>query len=253
VVATVGDTAIAPGRLTAPTSESASVPSPGTAPFGARGPGCASSAPSSRRYLPVLILGAVALVAVIVLVVVLTGSKHTTVVVTPTAPTGTSRPDPSPPPTPAASPLTADSEAQSLSALVAASAGQRSSVSGAATDLEGCGNPTADETAFTSAASARQSVVNQLGTLPVSLIPNGGQMVQDLTSALNYSIQSDNSYAKWAADEVSNCSTDYQADPNFAAAQQTDPLANSAKAAFTQLWNATAPQYGLGTWDPTKI
>jgi hypothetical protein len=188
----------------------------------------------------------------VILVVVLVSSRHTNVTYVPTSPPSTTTTTLAPDTTTTTT-ATATDQAQALAALVSTSAGQRTNVANAATDLEGCGNPSADQTVFTQAASVRQSVVNQLGALQVTLIPNGAEMVQDLSSALSYSIQSDNSYAQWAADELSDCSTDYQADSNFAAAQQSDPNANSAKLAFTNLWNSVAPQYGLPSWDPTKI
>ena len=223
-------------------------------PPGSGGPAVGSG--TSRSRGPLIAVGAVAGVLAVILVVVLVSSRHTNVTYVPTSPTPTDTAPTDTAPTdtaPTATVPTATEQAQGLAALISTSAGQRTNVANAATDLEGCGNPSADQTAFTQAASVRQSVVNQLGTLQVTLIPNGAEMVQDLSSALSYSIQSDNSYAEWAADEISNCSTDYQADSNFAAAQQSDPNANSAKLAFTNLWNSVAPQYGLPSWDPTKI
>jgi hypothetical protein len=191
-------------------------------------------------------------VLAVILVVLLVSSRHTTVTYVPTAAPSTTTTTLAPDTTTTTT-LTATEQAQALANLVSTSAGQRTNVASAASDLEACGNASADQSAFTQAASVRQSVVSQLGTLQVALIPNGAEMVQDLSSALSYSIQSDNSYAQWAGDELSGCSTDYAADSNFAAAQQTDQNANSAKLAFTNLWNAVAPQYGLPTWDPTKI
>jgi hypothetical protein len=211
-----------------------------------------SSTPRNRGRL--VAAGAVAAVLAVILVVALVSSRHTTVTYVPAAaPPTTLTTTTLAPDSTTTAPLTATTEAQALARLVSTSAGQRTNVAGAASDLENCGNASADQSAFTQAASVRQSVVNQLGTLQVALIPNGAEMVQDLSSALNYSIQSDNSYAQWAADELPGCSTDYAADSNFAAAQQTDPQADSQKRAFASLWNAVAPQYGLPTWDPTKI
>lgn len=207
---------------------------------------------ASRSRGPLIAVGAVAAVLAVILVAVLVSSRHTTVTYVPTAAPSVTTTTLAPDSTTTA-PLTTTTEAQALASLVSMSAGQRTNVSTAANDLENCGNASADQSAFTQAASVRQSVVNQLVTLQVALVPNGAEMVQDLSSALNYSIQSDNSYAQWAGDELSGCSTDYAADSNFAAAQQTDPQADSQKRAFASLWNAVAPQYELPTWDPTKI
>jgi hypothetical protein len=227
-------------------------PPDGEAPAFTGSGGATVDSSASRYRAPLVAVGAVAAVLAVILVVVVVSSGHNTVTYVPTAApsvtTTTLAPD-----SPTSTPFTAAIEAQALANLVSASAGQRTNVSTAANDLENCGNASADQSAFTQAASVRQSVVNQLGALQVALLPNGAEMAQDLSSALSYSIQSDTSYAQWAGDELSGCSTDYAADSNFAAAQQTDPQADSQKRAFASLWNAVAPQYGLPTWDPTKI
>ena len=231
-------------------NQGASPPGSNTQASAAPGGTAADSGTSLGRG-PLLAVGAVAAILAVVLVVVLTNSGHATATYVPrAAPATTTTLAPS---STATTPLTVTAESQSLADLVSMSTDQRANVSSAANDLENCGNPSADKVAFTQAASVRQSVVNQLGTHQVSQIPNGTEMVQDLSRALNYSIQSDNSYAQWAADELTGCSTDYATDSNFAAAQQTDPQATAQKQAFTNLWNAVAPQYGLPVLDPTKI
>jgi len=208
---------------------------------------------TTRRLGPLIAVGCVVVVLLLVLIAVLIRPKHATVTYSPSQPTPAASSADTQTPATSAIQSTPAEEAQSLSDLISTSAGQRTNVVNAAGDLEQCGNPQGDETAFSQAASTRQSVVNQLGSLQFSLIPNYQQLIQDLTSGLNYSIQSDTSYAQWASDELTDCSTDYNSDTNFLAAQQTDPQANAAKLDFTNLWNPIAQQYGLPTWDPTKI
>lgn len=212
-----------------------------------------SESTGSRRLRPLIAVGCVVVVLLLVLIAVLIRPKHSSVTFVPALSTPATAAAGKQTPATSTVQSTPAAEAQSLNSLVSTSADQRTNVVNAAGDLEQCGNPQSDQNGFSQAASTRQSVVNQLGGLQLSLIPNYQQLVQDLTSGLDYSIQSDNSYAQWAGDEITNCSTDYNNDANFLAAQQTDPQANAAKLAFTNLWNPIAQQYGLPTWDPTKI
>ena len=208
--------------------------------------------PKSRT--PMIIATSVAVVLAAALIMVLIQSKHTTVInAAPTTTTSDSQPTGSSASSPTTVIQTVASQAGALNALISASAGARMEVAPAAADLENCGSPAADQAAFARAATTRQNVLNQLSTLSVSLLQSGQPMLDDLTSALNYSVQSDNAYARWAGDNLSSCSTDYNADPNFKAAQETDPQANTSKIAFANIWNAIAPQYGQPTWDPAKI
>ncbi len=138
--------------------------------------------------------------------------------------------------------------ADSLAALVSQSAGDRNSVNTAYDDVMGCG-PHLDQDiqTFRNSATSRQQLLSQLANMPArSALPV--QMLQELTSAWQVSVEADNDFAAWAQDEASNGCATNQSDANLQAATGPDRQATADKEAFLRLWNPLAAEYSLTTY-----
>jgi hypothetical protein len=136
--------------------------------------------------------------------------------------------------------------ADSLSALLAQSVTDRSSIVNAVTDVSECGPSLGqDAQTFQNAATSRQTLLSQLADMPDrSALP--APMFQALTSAWQASIQADQDFAQWAQDEASRgCVPNDHSDPGYQAAAGPDGRATTDKKAFVSSWNPIAAQYGL--------
>lgn len=143
--------------------------------------------------------------------------------------------------------------AQGLSALLARSAGDRSAVVNAASDVRQCGPDLArDAQIFASAIASRQQLLNRLASLSgASSLPTG--MVEALTGAWESSVQADQDYAAWARDESAAGCAANGPDPNLAAALAPADAANADKMTFVSMWNPLATRYGLATYSWSQL
>jgi hypothetical protein len=170
--------------------------------------------------------------------------------VAPTTPPAT--PPPTQPASRPASPAASERQAAtSLAGLLSQSSSDRSAINDAYNDAYGCGgNLSADQQTFEQAASNRQYLLSQLGSLPdAQTLPS--QMLTDLTNAWQASLSVDNDYAQWAGDENSSGCT--LQDPSYAAAGTPNEDATTDKNAFVGKWNAIAPQYSLPQYNGSQI
>ena len=106
------------------------------------------------------------------------------------------------------------------------------------------------------AAASRRNLIAQLGQLQTGALPNGAALVQDLEAAWQASLDSDNSYAAYAGDEMSNfggCVPNDPNDGNAQAAANSDSQATTAKTEFVNLWNSIAATYGLTQWPASNL
>ncbi len=143
---------------------------------------------------------------------------------------------------------TESTQAQALSALLLDSSSDRKSLVAAVDDLESCTDVSQAASELNAVAASRSSLLTQLSGLDLSLVPNQAELQSLLTTALQYSVQSDTSYAAWASDLESSCTpSSVDGDPNYEAAQTTDPEAEAAKAQFVSIWNPVASSLGLPT------
>ena len=79
----------------------------------------------------------------------------------------------------------------------------------------------------------------------MSKISDGSELVSDLKAAWSASAESDNDYAKVAADVAGGCSKGaVRSDANESAANQASNRASSDKYRAAQLWNQTMTNYG---------
>jgi hypothetical protein len=195
-----------------------------------------------RPRVPVLPILACALIVVVaaVAIVALRGGGHGTAAVADT-PSAT-----------ASSPAAQRQAAFALSALLARSVTDRTSVIQAVTDVRNCGTSLGqDARTFTGAAKSRQALLSRLGRMPGRLALSAA-MIQDLTIAWQASAQADRDLARWARDEASGCTPRKSgSDPNLQASYTPDATATTSKKAFTSLWNPIASRYGLTDyqWD----
>jgi hypothetical protein len=200
----------------------------------------ASGAPrrSRRPLIPVIV--AAALVAIVAGFVIFRGHAGST------AASGT---------TPSASSQDARQQAAvRLSALLAQSVTDRAAVIDAVADVRGCGPSLhQDARAFASAASSRQRLLSQLGSLPGrSLLP--AAMLHDLTGAWQASAQVDTDLARWTDDKIAHgCHRNSRSDAALRASSVPEGQANAGKQAFASLWNPVARRYGLTTYQPGQF
>jgi len=151
-------------------------------------------------------------------------------------------------------PTSRERAARALSALLAQSSTDRTTVIHAAGAVEDCSAGLSEnETTFAQSASARQALLGKLAALPGrSALP--AQTLEDLTLAWQASGEADQDFARWTQDEIARgCSTDDQSDANFRAALAPDTTADTYKDAFATLWTAIATQYGLPVYQSSQI
>jgi len=197
-----------------------------------------------RPRVPVLPILACALVVVVAAVafVALRGGGHGTAAVA-DMPSATAT---------ASSPAAQRRAAVALSALLARSVTDRTSVIQAVTEVRGCGKfLDQDAQIFTDDANSRQTLLSRLGRMP-GRPQLSAAMIQDLTTAWQASAQADRDLARWARDEASGCTPRKSgSDPNLQASYVPDGEATASKKAFASLWNPIADRYGLTNyqWD----
>jgi hypothetical protein len=110
------------------------------------------------------------------------------------------------------------------------------------------------------AASQLQDVVNQrtseyhrASALTVSALPGGAKVKSALITALSRSLKADQDYLTWAREQkASGCIPSSQS-PTYNAAFSTSQQADTAKAAFVQVWNPVAARYGLAKSSPRDL
>jgi hypothetical protein len=143
--------------------------------------------------------------------------------------------------------------AQALSALLATSVTDRSSINAASNDVAACGpNLTQDQQTFDNAATSRQSLISQLSTLQgVSTLSVA--MVQSLSSAWQASEQVDQDYASWASDESSGCTPNDTSNQYHQEALTPNQQATQAKMAFAAAWDPIATTYNLPTYQWNQL
>jgi outer membrane biosynthesis protein TonB len=203
-------------------------------------------------------LAAAAVAAAVVLIAHPFGSGTTPAAAT--SSTGApASPTTSPPPSPTASASssaapTEQQAAQNLAGLLSQSVSDRSAIVAAVNDVNTCGsNLSQDPQTFQNAATSRQSLLNQLASLPGSAtLPSN--MLAALTSAWQNSMQADQDFAKWAQDESAGCTSGSETtDSNALAATGPDNQATTDKKTFVGLWNPIATQYQLTTYQWNQL
>lgn len=141
----------------------------------------------------------------------------------------------------------------SMSAIVAASAADRSRVIAAIDEVQSCTlSASQGQAVVESVVNDRRASVSQLERLS-SARPDAVStaLVNDLVATLDASISDDLSYMSWMADIAGGhaaCGANPMSDPNFAAAKDQSDRTNSYKQIFVQGWNPVASRYGKQTY-----
>jgi len=139
-------------------------------------------------------------------------------------------------------------EASDLNDLLDRSAEQRKRVAALTGQVSRCESLSSASQDLQDLASDRQNLVDELGQMDLSDLPNSDTLTVDLEDALDASRDSDRNYADWA-DEAGDagCPSGGPAPHTTAyrAAQFTDELATESKEEFVNLWNPIASTYGF--------
>jgi hypothetical protein len=141
---------------------------------------------------------------------------------------------------------TATQQAAAVYQLVAQSKQLRSDIDAeVGDDLDSCSNMSNLQSQIAGTASQRQAQADQVSELDVNKIVHGRELVNALNAAWTVSANSDNDYAKTAADVASNCTrAAVRSDPNTLAADQSSNRATQDKELAVRLWNQIMPNYG---------
>jgi len=134
------------------------------------------------------------------------------------------------------------------------SAGARAKLGPAVTATAACQNVASQVETIRSIADNRQDLLDALQQTPVDQVPGGGELVAQLTAALEESLGADQAYLAWAeAKRDSGCAASAgQGDYDIAGLY--DSWASEAKRRFVDNWNATiAPQYGVPAFEEAQI
>ena len=145
----------------------------------------------------------------------------------------------------AAPTLSKQQQADQLYQIVAQAKELRSEINGGYDELVAC-NISSAQSDIDTAVSGRKAALDSLAKLEVGKIDNGAELVADLKTAWTYSYDSDNDYAKAAADFAGGASctkSAVQHDANFQAADSTSGDSSRAKATAADLWNQIMPNY----------
>ncbi|MFD0330755.1 hypothetical protein ACFQZC_27595 [Streptacidiphilus monticola] len=137
-----------------------------------------------------------------------------------------------------------------MDALLGRSANSRQQVINAVSAVEQCvdaNTVTAAQSALNQAAADRRALVQQASSLDVSQLPDGEQVVGQLTKAWTESANADASFAKWAgAMAAGGCTpghAPHTGDYDQGVADSSSATAD--KKSFVLRWNQIANQYGL--------
>ncbi|MFE2427363.1 hypothetical protein ACFXJ5_11500 [Streptomyces sp. NPDC059373] len=152
----------------------------------------------------------------------------------------------------------AEEQAKKLDALLKTSGSSRASVISAVASIESCQNAGTAASDLRSAATQRQSLVTQLGTLSVDQLPNHQALTDALTKAWNASAEADTHYAAWG-DQVANDGKKYckhgsaRNTGQTSAGTQASGTATQNKKTAVRLWNTIAKKYGLTQRSYTQL
>jgi hypothetical protein len=143
----------------------------------------------------------------------------------------------------------AKKQAQALDALLKTSGSSRSSVVNAVESIKNCQNLPGAASDLRSAASQRNGLVTQLGTLSVDKLPGHADLTDALTKAWHASAAADGHYANWA-DQAKNdhktCKGGHARNTKeLQAANRESGTATEQKKRAVRLWNTIARKYGL--------
>jgi len=134
-----------------------------------------------------------------------------------------------------------------IEALLEQNSGARAPVASAVQGVSGCSlDPAQGASAVSAAIQTRQAVLGQVTSLDVAALPEGAQLRDLFTQALQHSIEADQHFVAWMTGMGSTgCTTNT---PEFAAATAASGAATASKQAFVAAWAPVANRFGLRQW-----
>jgi hypothetical protein len=105
------------------------------------------------------------------------------------------------------------------------------------------------------AISERRAVITRLGTLSVTAVRGGPQLLADFKQVLQRSIRADRGFIGWMQNIKTSgtCPVNTTADASYQAGLQASRQANSAKRSFLGLWNPLASRFGQPRYTASQI
>jgi hypothetical protein len=105
------------------------------------------------------------------------------------------------------------------------------------------------------AISQRRAVITRLGTLSMTAVPSGQQLLADFKQVLQQSIRADHGFIGWMRDiqNSGTCPVNTTTDASYQAGLQASRQANSAKHSFLGRWNPLARQFGQPRYTASQI
>ncbi len=143
-----------------------------------------------------------------------------------------------------------------LGSYLAQSASVRPTVQAAIDGVQTCSEtPSSGKAAIQQAIGTRQRIMDGLQRLPPSALPQGSQLISELSAAMQNSMHADRDYQNWMADSAAagGCGSNPAQDPNYQAGQNASVQATVAKNRFLNIWNPIAPGYGQKTYTSTDF
>jgi hypothetical protein len=105
------------------------------------------------------------------------------------------------------------------------------------------------------AISERRAVITRLGTLSVTAVRGGPQLLADFKQVLRQSIHADQDFIGWMqnAKNSGTCPVNPTSDASYQAGLQASLQANSAKLRFLDRWNPLAIRFGQPRYTASQI
>ena len=105
------------------------------------------------------------------------------------------------------------------------------------------------------AINERRAVITRLGTLPVTAVPGGQQLLADFKRVLRQSIRADRGFIGWMQDiqNSGTCPVNTTTNSSYQAGVRASRQANSAKHSFLGRWNPLASRFGQPRYRASHI
>jgi hypothetical protein len=105
------------------------------------------------------------------------------------------------------------------------------------------------------AISERRAVITRLGTLSVTAVRGGPQLLAEFKQVLRQSIHTDQDFIGWMqnAKNSGTCPVNPTSDASYQAGLQASHQANSAKLSFLDRWNPLAIRFGQPRYRASQI
>lgn len=132
-----------------------------------------------------------------------------------------------------------------MNGLLASSAATRKSLTVPIRMASNCRHLPRDVALIQRVANERSAEYKNVLALSTGAMVKGALVKADLLSALRHSLAADRAYLTWARQQLNSGCTPTSRSSAYQAAQRADGQADTAKAAFVQVWNSVAARYGV--------